>query len=130
MLWCMDSGSQWLIISENVKFDKFAIVDQSKQSIETIKDHSVSEQVELEVEALSIVALGEEIVPLQYLKGIAKIDLVYYRASTKSNSIVGFVNSDFTGDLDKKRFLTSYVFTVSGCAISWEAMLQLTIVYS
>jgi len=30
MLWCMDSGSQWLIISENVKFDKFAIVDQSK----------------------------------------------------------------------------------------------------
>jgi len=86
--------------------------------------------VELEVEALSIVALGEEIVPLQYLKGIAKIDLVYYRASTKSNSIVGFVNSDFTGDLDKKRFLTSYVFTVSGCAISWEAMLQLTIVYS
>ena len=103
MLSCIDSGSPWLIISGDVKFDKSAIVDQSKQSIGTIKDHGVSEQVELEVEALSIVALGEEIVPLQYLKGIAKIDLVYYRASTESSSIVGFVNSDFTGDLDKKR---------------------------
>ena len=86
--------------------------------------------MELEVEALWIVALGEEIVSLQYLKGTANIDLLYYRASTESSSIVGFVNSNFTGYLDKKRFLTGYVFTLSGCAISWEATLQSTIVYS
>ena len=63
----------------------------------------VGEQVELKIEALWIVDLGEEIVSLQYLKGTANIDLLYYRASTESSSIVGFVNSDFTGDLDKKR---------------------------
>ena len=89
MLSCIDSGSPWLIISGDVKFDKSAIVDQSKQSIGTVKDHGVGEQVELEVEALWVVALGEEIVSPQYLKGIANIDLVYYRASTKNSSIVG-----------------------------------------
>ena len=60
----MDSGSPWLIISGDVQFDKSAIVDQSKESIGTVKDHGVSEQVELEFEALWIVALGEEIVSL------------------------------------------------------------------
>ena len=126
----MDSGSPWLIISGDVQFDKSAIVDQLKESIGTVKDHGVGEQVELEVEALWIVALGEEIVSLQYLKGTTNIDLLYYRASTESSSIVGFVNSNFTGYLDKKRFLTGYVFTLSGCAISWEATLQSTTVYS
>ena len=128
-LWCMDSGSPWLIISGDMKFDKFSIVDQSKESIEIVKDHSVGEQVKLKIEALWIVALGEEIVSLQYLKGTANVDLVYYRDSTESSSIVGFVDSNFIGDLDKKRFLTGYVFTF-GCAISWEATLQSMIVLS
>ena len=75
--------------------------------------------MEFEIEALWIVALGEEIVSLQYLKGTTNVVLLYYRASTESSSIVEFMNSDFTGDLYKKRFLTSYVFTLSGCAISW-----------
>ena len=125
----MDLGSPWLIISKDMKFDKFAIVDQSKESIEIVKDHDVGEQVELKIEALWIVALGEEIVSLQYLKGTANVDLVYYRDSTKSSSIVGFVDSYFNGDLDKKKFLTGHVFTF-GCAISWEVILQSTIVLS
>ena len=68
-LWCMDSRSPWLIINGDMKFDKFAIVDQSKESIEMVKDHSVGKEVGLKIEALWIVALGEEIVSLQYLKG-------------------------------------------------------------
>ena len=87
-----------------------------------VKDHGVGKQMELKIEALWIVALGEEIVSLQYLKGTANVDLVYYRDFTKSSSIVGFVDSYFIGDLDKKKFLTSCVFTF-GCAISWEATL-------
>ena len=65
----MDSRSPWLIINGDMKFDKFAIVDQSKESIEMVKDHSVGKEVGLKIEALWIVALGEEIVSLQYLKG-------------------------------------------------------------
>ena len=94
-----------------------------------VKDHDVGEQMELKIEALWIVALGEEIVSLQYLKDTANVDLVYYRDSTESSSIVGFVDSDFIGDLDKKRFLTSYVFTF-GYATSWKATLQPMIVLS
>lgn len=33
----------------------------------------------------------------------------------------------YAGDLDKRRSLTGYVFTLLGCAISWKAILQSTI---
>ena len=32
--------------------------------------------------------------------------------------------SDYAVDLDKRRSLTGYVFTVGGCAVSWKASLQ------
>ncbi len=38
----------------------------------------------------------------RYLRGSANVDLVYDKASTGSRS-VEFVNSDYTGDLDKRR---------------------------
>ena len=34
------------------------------------------------------------------------------------------MDSDFAADLDKRRSLTGYVFTVSGCAVNWNATLQ------
>ena len=39
------------------------------------------------------------------------------------DGVVGYVNFDFACDLDKRRSLTGYVFTVGGCAISWKATL-------
>ena len=57
------------------------------------------------------------------MKGIVDAGLVYDRASTDGSSIVGFVDFDFAGDLDKRRSLTGYVFTLFGCAISWEVTL-------
>ena len=44
--------------------------------------------------------------------------------------LVGYVDSDYAGDLDKRRSLTSYVFTIGGCAVSWEASLQATVALS
>ena len=38
--------------------------------------------------------------------------------------IVGFIDSDFVGHLDKRRSLTGYIFTIGGCAVSWRATLQ------
>jgi hypothetical protein len=38
--------------------------------------------------------------------------------------LVGYVDSDYAADLDKRRSLTSYVFTVGDCAVSWRATLQ------
>jgi len=38
--------------------------------------------------------------------------------------LTGYVDSDFAADLDKRRSLTGYVFTIGGCAVSWRATLQ------
>ncbi|KAK9986151.1 hypothetical protein SO802_031102 [Lithocarpus litseifolius] len=81
-----------------MNFDKSAIVDQSKESIEIVKDHGVGEQVELKIEALWIVALGEEIMSLQYLKGTANVDLVSTRkakTSTEEKQIPLLTGSNF-----------------------------------
>ena len=32
--------------------------------------------------------------------------------------LTGYVDSDFAVDLDKRRSLTGYVFTIGGCAVS------------
>ncbi|KAF2319808.1 hypothetical protein GH714_019169 [Hevea brasiliensis] len=47
-----------------------------------------------------------------------------------SDSVVGYVDSDFAGDLDKRRSLTGYLFTLSGNAINWKTTLQGTVALS
>ena len=65
---------------------------------------------------------------LRYLKGTSKLGLIF---STQSNCIVtGFCDSDYACDLDRRRSLTGYVFTLSGCAVSWKATLQSTVALS
>ena len=65
---------------------------------------------------------------LRYLRGTANIGLVYDRASTDSGSVIGYVDSDFVGDLDKRKSLTGYVFTLSDSVI--KATLQSTVALS
>jgi hypothetical protein len=36
----------------------------------------------------------------------------------------GFVGSDFAGDLDKRRSMSGYVFSLCGSTVSWRASLQ------
>ena len=52
---------------------------------------------------------------LRYLRGTSKACLEFGRSSS---SLVGYVDSDYTGDLDKRISLTWYVFTLGGSAIS------------
>ena len=46
------------------------------------------------------------------------------------DGVIGFVDSYFTADLDKRRSLTRYVFHIEGCAISWKATLQIIVMLS
>ncbi|MCO5579792.1 hypothetical protein L7F22_033654 [Adiantum nelumboides] len=39
-------------------------------------------------------------------------------------SVRGYTDSDYTGDLDKRRSTSGYVFTLAGGAISWRSRLQ------
>ena len=66
---------------------------------------------------------------LRYLKGTTDVGLIFDRAKM-SDSVVGYVDSDFAGDLDKRRSLTGYLFTLSGSVISWKATLQTTVALS
>ncbi|XP_058003903.1 secreted RxLR effector protein 161-like [Hevea brasiliensis] len=54
---------------------------------------------------------------LRYLKDTTNVSLTFDRAKM-NDSVVGYVDLDFTGDLDKRRSLIGYLFTLSGSAIS------------
>lgn len=43
-----------------------------------------------------------------------------------ANSVARFVDSNYSGDLDKRRSTKGYVFTLARGPISWRSMLQAT----
>ena len=57
----------------------------------------------------------------RYIRSTTNACLKFGRTDKR---LTGYVNSDFAADLDKRRSLTGYVFTVGGCAVSWRATLQ------
>ena len=59
---------------------------------------------------------------VRYLKGTINKGLIY--DGSKLGEIVGFSDSDFGGDPDKRRSTTGYVFTLAGGAVSWSSKLQ------
>ncbi|KAG8493558.1 hypothetical protein CXB51_011740 [Gossypium anomalum] len=56
--------------------------------------------------------------------------LMYAMFGRTKDGVIGYVDADFAGDLDRRRSLTGYVFTIGGCAISWKATLQTTVALS
>lgn len=62
---------------------------------------------------------------LRYLKGTKDLGILFERKH-ESESVVGYVDSDFAGDLDKRRSTTGYVYTLASGPISWRSVLQST----
>jgi len=54
----------------------------------------------------------------------------YLQFGKSRDGLVGYVDSDYAGDLDKRRSLTGYVFTIGACVVSWKANLQATVALS
>ena len=63
----------------------------------------------------------------RYLRGTFNACLQFGKSR---DGLIGYVDSDYAGDLDKRRSLTGYVFTIGGCAVSWKTSLQATVVLS
>lgn len=59
---------------------------------------------------------------LRYLKGTKSVGLVFGRS--ESVGLAGFVGADFAGDVDRRRSITGYLFTLYGNLVSWKANLQ------
>ena len=57
---------------------------------------------------------------LRYLRGTSSYCITYNKSS---EFVCGYVDSDFAGDLDKRRSTSGYVFTLAGGAISWMSKL-------
>jgi hypothetical protein len=64
---------------------------------------------------------------LRYLCGSSNACLCF---GESIDGLFGYVYSDYAGDLDKRRYLSGYVFTIGGCVVSWKACLWATIVMS
>jgi hypothetical protein len=53
---------------------------------------------------------------LRYLRGTSSYSITYHGSI---DSVCGYVDLDFAGDLDKRRSTSGYVFTLAGGNISW-----------
>ena len=58
---------------------------------------------------------------LWYLRGTSDYCITY---NSGHELVCGYVDSDFAGDMDKRRLTSGYVFTLAGGAISWMSKLQ------
>jgi hypothetical protein len=58
---------------------------------------------------------------LLYLRGTSDYFITY---NSGYELVCGYVDSDFAGDLDKRRSTSGYVFTLAGGAISWMSNLH------
>ncbi|KAK9205945.1 hypothetical protein WN943_016216 [Citrus x changshan-huyou] len=65
---------------------------------------------------------------LRYLYGTIDVGLLFKKGC--GQQCMGYCDSDFAGDLDKRRSTTGYVFTLGGGSISWRSILQSTIALS
>ena len=57
---------------------------------------------------------------LWYIKGTVDVGLKFERDQTIGKHIIGYVDSGYAGDLDKRRSIIGYVFTMAGRPVSWR----------
>ena len=60
---------------------------------------------------------------LRYIKGTIDVGLVFENDFKVKQECVGYVDSDYVGDLDKCRSTMRYVFTLSQTPVSWRSIL-------
>jgi len=60
---------------------------------------------------------------LHYVKGTINKGLVFDKNIAATCDVTGFVDSDYAGDLDRRRLIFGYIFTMCVGAISWKALL-------
>ncbi|KAG8503654.1 hypothetical protein CXB51_001636 [Gossypium anomalum] len=98
---------------------------------------ALSPQSDDEIEYMSHVSYSSAVGSLIYAMVCSRLDLscavsavsIYMFGRTR-DGVIGYVYVDFAGDLDRRRSLIGYVFTIRGCAISWKATLQTIVTLS
>ena len=59
---------------------------------------------------------------LKYIKGTEDVGLKFARNQMEvERFLIGYVDSDYAGDLDKRRSTTGYLFTMASGPVSWRS---------
>ncbi|XP_048496380.1 secreted RxLR effector protein 161-like [Beta vulgaris subsp. vulgaris] len=64
----------------------------------------------------------------RYLKGMANVGLIY--GNDDECLVTGYSDSDYGDDIDTRRLMTGYVYTLGGSVVSWKATLQSSVTFS
>lgn len=64
----------------------------------------------------------------KYIQGGLKLNLTFTKE--KEFRIRGYCDSDYAADLDKRRSIASYVFTIGGNTVRWRSTLQQVVALS
>ncbi|KAF5951571.1 hypothetical protein HYC85_009515 [Camellia sinensis] len=67
---------------------------------------------------------------LRYIHGTVNLGLKFERDNRLGQNLEGYVDSDYAGDLDKRRSTTGYLFTLAKGPVSWRSTLQSTVALS
>jgi hypothetical protein len=63
----------------------------------------------------------------RYLKGTEDFGLL---VNPSNDTLIGYSDADWAGDLDSRRSTTGYVFTIGGVPVSWKSKRQPTVALS
>ena len=61
---------------------------------------------------------------MRYLQNTVDVGLTFEQDKSLGKCIVGYCDSDYAGDLDKRRSTTGYLFTLTKAPVSWKSTLQ------
>ena len=67
---------------------------------------------------------------LRYIQKTLDVGLIFEKDDMVGQHVVGYCDSDYAGDLDKRRSTTGYVFTLAKTPTSWKSTLQSTVALS
>ena len=67
---------------------------------------------------------------LRYIQKTLDVGLIFEKDDMVGHHVIGYCDSDYAGDLDKRRSITSYVFTLTKAPVSWKSTLQSTVALS
>ena len=67
---------------------------------------------------------------MRYLKNTVDVGLEFEQDKSLGLCVVGYCDSDYAGDLDKRRSTTGFLYTLAKAPVSWKSTLQSTVALS
>ncbi|CAL2262890.1 unnamed protein product [Prunus armeniaca] len=90
---------------------------------------SMSPKIGEESHYMAQIQYASAVSSLTYAMVCTRIDISQADKVT-GQCVVGYVDSDYAGDLDKRRSTIGFVFTIVGGPVSWRSILQSTVALS